>query len=211
MEENNIYKIILRHDTSTNWMINNPTLDLGEYGVEDDTHRIKRGDGETSWENLTYETFGIDKMLILNTSNIEYDNSVSGLEQTTMQDVIDYLAEVDKGTIEELKDKEDKLNKKTDFESMDDDSYPTTKAVADYVTKQLDDINTSGCDCTIKIPEIPDQDNSYMLYCNQGVLEWRASTSSAEGLEQTVKDLQQQVKDLQQKLDNILNLDEEEF
>lgn len=56
---NQLYTIILRHDTSTNWTINNPILALGEYGVEDDTHRIKRGDGETGWKDLPYETFGI--------------------------------------------------------------------------------------------------------------------------------------------------------
>ena len=44
MEEEKFYTIILRHDESTKWMINNPILALGEYGVEDDTHRIKRGD-----------------------------------------------------------------------------------------------------------------------------------------------------------------------
>ena len=54
------YKIILRHDNSTNWTLNNPILVLGEYGVEDDTHRVKRGDGVTPWVELQYETFGID-------------------------------------------------------------------------------------------------------------------------------------------------------
>ena len=38
-EEKVYYTIILRHDTSTNWMMNNPILALSEYGVEDDTHR----------------------------------------------------------------------------------------------------------------------------------------------------------------------------
>lgn len=53
------YTIILRHDESTNWTLNNPILQFGEYGVEDDTHRIKRGDGKTNWIALPYETFGI--------------------------------------------------------------------------------------------------------------------------------------------------------
>ena len=36
MEEDKVfYSIILRHDTSTQWMISNPILALGEYGVED--------------------------------------------------------------------------------------------------------------------------------------------------------------------------------
>ena len=62
-EDKKLYTIILRHDTSTNWMINNPILALGEYGVEDDTHRVKRGNGEDSWENLTYEHFGLEYLV----------------------------------------------------------------------------------------------------------------------------------------------------
>lgn len=60
MDTNQFYTIILRHDTSTNWMLNNPILQFGEYGVEDDTHRLKRGDGVTSWSDLSYDTFGVE-------------------------------------------------------------------------------------------------------------------------------------------------------
>lgn len=64
MDENTqFYTIILRHDDSTNWMINNPILALGEYGVEDDTHRVKRGDGQTLWSELSYEEFGLQYMI----------------------------------------------------------------------------------------------------------------------------------------------------
>ncbi len=63
MEENQLYTIILRHDTSSQWMVNDPILALGEYGVEDDTHRVKRGDGQTKWSELTYDTFGLEYML----------------------------------------------------------------------------------------------------------------------------------------------------
>lgn len=62
-EENKYYTIILRHDTSTQWTINDPILALGEYGVEDDTHRIKRGDGVTPWSELLYETMGLDYLV----------------------------------------------------------------------------------------------------------------------------------------------------
>lgn len=57
------YSIILRHDTSTQWMVNDPILALGEYGVEDDTHRVKRGDGDSKWSTLPYEDFGLDYMV----------------------------------------------------------------------------------------------------------------------------------------------------
>lgn len=64
MDENTqFYTIILRHDDSTKWMINNPILALGEYGVEDDTHRVKRGDGQTLWSELSYEEFGLEYMI----------------------------------------------------------------------------------------------------------------------------------------------------
>lgn len=69
MEENQFYTIILRHDTSTQWMINNPVLALGEYGVEDDTHRVKRGDGQTKWEDLLYEHFGLESMVTFENLN----------------------------------------------------------------------------------------------------------------------------------------------
>lgn len=63
MEEEKFYTIILRHDESTKWMINDPILALGEYGVEDDTHRIKRGDGKSKWSELNYEHFGLEYMI----------------------------------------------------------------------------------------------------------------------------------------------------
>lgn len=58
-EEKQFYTIIMRHDTSTQWAVNNPILTYGEYAVEDDTHRVKRGDGETEWNELPYEEFGL--------------------------------------------------------------------------------------------------------------------------------------------------------
>lgn len=57
--EEQFYTIVLRHDTSTMWLVNDPILSLGEYGVEDDTHKVKRGDGESKWSELTYEDFGL--------------------------------------------------------------------------------------------------------------------------------------------------------
>lgn len=59
MDEQQYYTIVLRHDTSTQWMVNDPILALGEYGVEDDTHKVKRGDGESKWSELFYEDFGL--------------------------------------------------------------------------------------------------------------------------------------------------------
>lgn len=89
MEENQVYTIILRHDTSANWMINDPVLALGEYGVEDDTHRVKRGDGQSKWSELTYDTFGLEYMLTF--ENIKGDVT----DNKSLQDALNQKLSVD--------------------------------------------------------------------------------------------------------------------
>lgn len=49
-------KIIIRHDTVANWELYDPTLSLGEIGIETDTLSIKVGDGQTIWSELSYAT-----------------------------------------------------------------------------------------------------------------------------------------------------------
>ena len=46
----------LRRDTSSNWSSINPTLALGEPGVETDTLKLKIGTGATNWNSLAYST-----------------------------------------------------------------------------------------------------------------------------------------------------------
>lgn len=46
--------ILLRSDTSTNWLDANPILAMGEAGYEIDTHKLKIGNGTTNWEDLSY-------------------------------------------------------------------------------------------------------------------------------------------------------------
>lgn len=53
-------KIQLRRDTSANWQGTNPVLAQGEPGVELDTHKMKIGDGSTSWNDLAYAAGGGD-------------------------------------------------------------------------------------------------------------------------------------------------------
>lgn len=48
------YRIQNRIDTSANWTTNNPTLLLGELGIETDTNKFKFGDGSTEWSSLPY-------------------------------------------------------------------------------------------------------------------------------------------------------------
>ena len=68
-EEKQLYTIILRHDTSTQWMVNDPILSLSEYGVEDDTHKVKRGNGESKWSELPYEDFGLQYIVTFENLN----------------------------------------------------------------------------------------------------------------------------------------------
>lgn len=44
----------IRHDEAEDWVIRNPVLAQGEYGLETDTFLIKVGDGVTHWVDLRY-------------------------------------------------------------------------------------------------------------------------------------------------------------
>jgi len=48
--------IVPRTDTAANFTANNPTLVAGEFAIESDTLRMKRGDGATAWTALPYAT-----------------------------------------------------------------------------------------------------------------------------------------------------------
>ena len=47
-------RIRLRRDTAATWTSVNPTLLLGEVGIETDTRKFKFGTGSTSWDSLPY-------------------------------------------------------------------------------------------------------------------------------------------------------------
>ena len=47
-------QIQFRRDLAANWTTNNPTLSVGELGLETDTNSYKIGDGATDWVNLGY-------------------------------------------------------------------------------------------------------------------------------------------------------------
>ena len=48
-------RIQLRRGSAQEWSNVNPTLAIGELGIEIDTGRIKIGDGVTTWNTLKYE------------------------------------------------------------------------------------------------------------------------------------------------------------
>lgn len=47
-------QIQLRNDTAANWTTNNPTLAVGELGLETDTSKYKIGTGAAAWTALPY-------------------------------------------------------------------------------------------------------------------------------------------------------------
>jgi len=47
-------QIQLRNDTASNWTSADPVLAQGELGVENDTGKVKLGDGVNSWSQLDY-------------------------------------------------------------------------------------------------------------------------------------------------------------
>lgn len=49
-----VRQIQLRNDTAANWTSANPTLAVGEIGIETDTKKFKIGDGGTAWNSLAY-------------------------------------------------------------------------------------------------------------------------------------------------------------
>lgn len=51
-------KFRIRRDTAANWTANDPTLALGEPGLETDTRKVKYGDGSTAWTALDYSAAG---------------------------------------------------------------------------------------------------------------------------------------------------------
>ena len=46
--------IIFKNYTENEWIKINPILSIGEFGYENDTGRLKIGDGETRWSLLNY-------------------------------------------------------------------------------------------------------------------------------------------------------------
>lgn len=183
--------IIPRHDISTNWTLNDPILTLGEYGVEDDTHRIKRGDGTSKWSELPYETFGIDKLVPTSASDVSYSNVETGLEKNNVQEMLDFLVETDVAFSKKLDKKEDIGNRRTDLDNEDNDHYPTTKAVVDYVTDRLKNIDIGGGtgdgNC---LPDTPDEEKDFVLHNNKGTVEWVEPTSEngLPNVDDTTKD-----------------------
>jgi hypothetical protein len=89
-------RIKFRRDTAANWTELNPTLALGEPGFEQDTNKLKIGDGETAWADLDYASGGSDSLtsdhnIAITVGNTEYfaivnraNNNDNGVEGTAV-------------------------------------------------------------------------------------------------------------------------------
>lgn len=49
--------IQIRRGTASDWASVNPTLAAGELALENDTRKLKVGDGSTAWNSLQYVKF----------------------------------------------------------------------------------------------------------------------------------------------------------
>lgn len=70
-----ITRIQNKYDTSSEWLLNNPVLLIGEIGFESDTGKFKLGDGITNWENLPYAAVKADEIELLD-SKIKLDEDL---------------------------------------------------------------------------------------------------------------------------------------
>lgn len=126
--EQQLYTIILRHDTSTNWTINDTVLAFGEYGVEDDTHRMKRGNGKNGWSELPYENFGIEYLVTF--------EGIQGEVTDNKQ-----LAEAFENTIskEDFKDVNGKILLDINIKQENNVLARLTKTTNDIINKSVED------------------------------------------------------------------------
>lgn len=78
-------KIQIRRDSAADWTSVNPVLADGEIGIEQDTRKIKIGDGVTEWNSLSYW---------FETSSVNWGDIVGTLsDQTDLQNELDGKAD----------------------------------------------------------------------------------------------------------------------
>lgn len=52
-----------RRNSAANWTSDDPTLLVGEFGIEMDTGKFKIGDGLTAWTSLPYATYTVAQLI----------------------------------------------------------------------------------------------------------------------------------------------------
>lgn len=78
-------QLLIRNATADTWTTRNPTLEQGEFGLENDTFLIKIGDGIRDWEHLPYLN-ALDETYFQRT--IEGELTFSDSFATTIQNLI---------------------------------------------------------------------------------------------------------------------------
>ena len=73
--------VVLRHGDAATWTAVDPILELAELGIEDDTGKMKSGDGATVWSGLPYITGGVGGGSVTSVSVVTA-NSLSGTVAT---------------------------------------------------------------------------------------------------------------------------------
>lgn len=76
--------IQLRNDTAANWAAANPVLCQSEMGVENDTHKLKIGDGVTAWNDLGY--FGMSEAAVIALISAQADNYYTAIRNADETD-----------------------------------------------------------------------------------------------------------------------------
>jgi hypothetical protein len=86
-------QIQLRNDLAATWTSNNPTLAVGEMGIETDTDKFKLGDGATAWTSLGY---GGIKGVVAATSPVTYNSGTStvGIDQTAINITTSQISDI---------------------------------------------------------------------------------------------------------------------
>lgn len=64
-------KIQIRTDVSNNWLIKNPILLLGEFGLDSSVNKIKIGNGKDKWTDLEFLGEGLSQDLLTKLNGIE--------------------------------------------------------------------------------------------------------------------------------------------
>lgn len=59
-------KIQVRRDTTSGWSTANPTLSLGEIGLDTDLKKFKIGDGSTAWNTLAFQKADSAEKVVMN-------------------------------------------------------------------------------------------------------------------------------------------------
>ena len=121
--------IQMRRDTAAMWTATNPILATGEFGYENDTGKLKIGDGTTTWTSLAYYTLLIDGV----TATTAELNKLDGVTSTTAE--LNYVDGVTSAI-------QTQIDAKGTVSSLSDLSITSTVAELNYVDGVTSNVQT---------------------------------------------------------------------